>query len=523
MEFFTEIAHEIRTPLTLINGPLEIIREMDIKDSKLLKNLLVIEQNTHRLLNLASQLLDFQKLGANKLTLNYETVNVSDLLKETVNRFEPTYIHQGKELVTETLEEDIYARIDKEAITKILSNLLNNALKYGTHHISARLVRSGKNFEITVTSDGEKIPVEKAEQIFEAFYQNNKEKKEKQGVGIGLALARSLALLHKGSLALDTANADNAFVLTIPVNMEEDELKDRLFEPIDSPLNERIPTEEKDKGKSILIVEDEDNIRTFMKDRLSEFFIVETAANGKDALEVLHKEHIDLIISDVMMPIMNGIELCKAVKSDIELCHTPMIFLTAKNDLDSKISGLKAGAEAYIEKPFSFNYLKAQVFSLLNNRQKEREAFSKRPFFPVQNMQMSKEDEDFMTRVIQVINDNIDDESFNVERMAEELCLSRSSLLRKIKTLFNMSPIDFIRLIRLKKAAELIQEGKYRVGEICYMVGFNSHSYFSKLFCKQFGMTPKDFEKQVSEIRNKTRQTQEINIEDLIQGNKTNP
>ena len=128
-----------------------------------------------------------------------------------------------------------------------------------------------------------------------------------------------------------------------------------------------------------------------------------------------------------------------------------------------------------------------------------------------------------MTRVIQVINDNIDDESFNVERMAEELCLSRSSLLRKIKTLFNMSPIDFIRLIRLKKAAELIQEGKYRVGEICYMVGFNSHSYFSKLFCKQFGMTPKDFEKQVSEIRNKTRQTQEINIEDLIQGNKTNP
>ncbi len=523
VEFFTEIAHEIRTPLTLINGPLEIIREMDIKDSKLLKNLLVIEQNTHRLLNLASQLLDFQKLGANKLTLNYETVNVSDLLKETVNRFEPTYIHQGKELVTETLEEDIYARIDKEAITKILSNLLNNALKYGTHHISARLVRSGKNFEITVTSDGEKIPVEKAEQIFEAFYQNNKEKKEKQGVGIGLALARSLALLHKGSLALDTANADNAFVLTIPVNMEEDELKDRLFEPIDSPLNERIPTEEKDKGKSILIVEDEDNIRTFMKDRLSEFFIVETAANGKDALEVLHKEHIDLIISDVMMPIMNGIELCKAVKSDIELCHTPMIFLTAKNDLDSKISGLKAGAEAYIEKPFSFNYLKAQVFSLLNNRQKEREAFSKRPFFPVQNMQMSKEDEDFMTRVIQVINDNIDDESFNVERMAEELCLSRSSLLRKIKTLFNMSPIDFIRLIRLKKAAELIQEGKYRVGEICYMVGFNSHSYFSKLFCKQFGMTPKDFEKQVSEIRNKTRQTQEINIEDLIQGNKTNP
>lgn len=523
VEFFTEIAHEIRTPLTLINGPLEIIREMKIKDNKLNKNLFVIEQNTKRLLNLASQLLDFQKLGANKLTLNYEMVNVSDLLKETINRFEPTYTHLGKELVTETLEEDIYAKIDKEAITKILSNLLNNALKYGIHHISAKLVRNGKNFVVTVTSDGEKIPVGKAEQIFEAFYQDNREKKEKQGVGIGLALARSLALLHKGTLMLDTKSSDNAFVLTIPLNMDEEETENEFFETEDSPLNETISTEEKSKGKSILIVEDEESILAFMKERLSEFFIVETAANGKEALEVLHKEHVDLIISDVMMPVMNGIELCKAVKSDIDLCHTPMIFLTAKNDLDSKISGLKAGAEAYIEKPFSFNYLKAQVFSLLNNRQKEREAFSKRPFFPVQNMQMSKEDEEFMTRVIQVINENIDDESFNVERMAEALCLSRSSLLRKIKTLFNLSPIDFIRLIRLKKAAELIQDGKYRVGEICYMVGFNSHSYFSKLFCKQFGMTPKDFEKQISGMRDKTRQSQEINIEDLIQGNKTNP
>ena len=184
--------------------------------------------------------------------------------------------------------------------------------------------------------------------------------------------------------------------------------------------------------------------------------------------------------------------------------------------------GLKVGAEAYIEKPFSYDYLKAQILSLLNNRQKEREAFSKRPFFPVQNMQMSKEDEEFMNKVIEVINANLKDETFNVERMAEELCLSRSSLLRKIKTLFNLSPIDFIRLIRLKKAAELIQDGKYRVGEICYMVGFSSHSYFSKLFFKQFGMTPKDFEKQISNTRSKVRNSQEINIEDLIQGNKTN-
>ena len=245
--------------------------------------------------------------------------------------------------------------------------------------------------------------------------------------------------------------------------------------------------------KTILIVEDEESIRNFMKERLSPLFIVETASNGKEALDIIRKEHIDLVISDVMMPEMNGYELCTAIKSDINLCHIPIIFLTAKNDIDSKVKGLKVGAEAYIEKPFSYDYLKAQILSLLNNRQKEREAFSKRPFFPVQNMQMSKEDEEFMNKVIEVINANLKDETFNVERMAEELCLSRSSLLRKIKTLFNLSPIDFIRLIRLKKAAELIQDGKYRVGEICYMVGFNNPSYFSKCFQKQFGMKPGEF------------------------------
>ena len=274
---------------------------------------------------------------------------------------------------------------------------------------------------------------------------------------------------------------------------------------------------------TILVVDDEQEIADLLEVYLkNESYVVRKFYNPLDALACIDKEPVSLVILDVMMPEMNGYELCTAIKSDINLCHIPIIFLTAKNDIDSKVKGLKVGAEAYIEKPFSYDYLKAQILSLLNNRQKEREAFSKRPFFPVQNMQMSKEDEEFMNKVIEVINANLKDETFNVERMAEELCLSRSSLLRKIKTLFNLSPIDFIRLIRLKKAAELIQDGKYRVGEICYMVGFSSHSYFSKLFFKQFGMTPKDFEKQISNTRSKVRNSQEINIEDLIQGNKTN-
>ncbi len=524
VEFFTKIAHEIRTPLTLINGPLEIIQEMHIQDEKLNKNLNVMATNTKRLLDLASQLLDFQKMGSNKLTLNYEVVNISELLQETVNRFEPTFTHLHKELKVEKPGNDIIARVDKEGITKILSNLLNNALKYGDRHVSVKLGDRDGSFSVSVCSDGARIPEEKAEQIFEPFFQEAGKKEERQGVGIGLALARSLALLHKGTLMLDTSQPGNTFVLTVPLNTEDmTEDGDKSFGKDDFPLAETTSAEECAEGNVILIVEDEESIRDFMKERLSPLFIVETASSGREALDILRKEHIDLVISDVMMPGMNGYELCAAIKSDISLCHVPVMFLTAKNDMDSKIKGLKAGAEAYIEKPFSYDYLKAQLLSLLDNRQKEREAFSKRPFFPMRNMQMSREDEEFMGKVIEVINANLEDETFNVERMAEDLCLSRSSLLRKIKTLFNLSPIDFIRLIRLKKAAELIQEGKYRVGEICYMVGFSSHSYFSKLFSKQFGMTPKDFEKQISNTRSKVRNSQEINIEDLIQGNKTDP
>lgn len=508
VSFFTEIAHEVRTPLTLINGPLEAIEEMGITDTKLNKNLKVIGQNTKRLLDLAGQLLDFQKIGASKLEMKFEAVDVTALLNETVARFEPTIVQKKKELLQNIPEESIVAAIDKEAITKILSNLLNNALKYGKHTIQVDLSKDENAFTVRVISDGDKIPETAAQQIFEPFYQmEKKEDAVRMGVGIGLPLARSLAVLHKGRLYLDIEQPENTFVLTIPLNKEGVQQQiEKVMEQEVHLLDEETSVEKDDmKGYTLLLVEDNEDMSSFILGRLESTFTVETASNGQEALDILHGNHIDLIISDIMMPVMNGYELCKVVKSDMDLCHIPIIFLTAKNDLESKINGLKIGAEAYVEKPFSFNYLKTQILSLLSNRRKEREAFSKRPFFPVQNMQMNKADEEFMNKVISVIQDNLSDENFNVERMADILCMSRSSLLRKIKSLFNLSPLDFIRLIRLKKAAELIQEGKYRIGDICSMVGFGSSSYFSKLFLKQFGMTPKEFEKQNQAIKEKSK------------------
>ena len=498
VDFFTEIAHEVRTPLTLINGPLEAIQEEDIPEAKKKKYISVIVQNTKRLLELTGQLLDFQKIGANKLSMKFESVDITALLEGIIARFEVTFNLNNKELILKSTGEEVWAAVDKEAITKIVSNLLNNALKYASKHIQVELEKNESYFVIRVISDGNKIPEEVSQYIFEPFYQMEKREVPKNGVGIGLSLARSLASLHKGTLSLDTTyEKDNVFVLTVPLNKEGINLQNSKAVQKDIvELDEETSVETDMHGYTLLLVEDNEGMLAFISERLRESFTVETAKNGAEAIDVLKNSHIDLIISDIMMPVMNGYQLCKEVKSDLELSHIPVIFLTAKNDIDSKINGLKYGAEAYVEKPFSFGYLKEQVLSLLNNRRREREAFSKRPFFSVDNMQMNKADEEFMNKVIRIIEDNITDDNFGVEKMADILCMSRSSLLRKIKTIFNLSPLDFIRLIRLKKAAEYIQEGKYRIGDICYMVGINSPSYFSKLFLKQFGMTPKDFEKQ---------------------------
>ena len=522
IQYFTEIAHEIRTPLTLISGPLEIIENARIDDQRVTHNLSVIHQNTNRLLNLASQLLDFQKVDSGELHPQLETVNVSELLRDTMERFEPTYALRGKKLQQQHIEPAVLAQIDREAVTKILSNLLNNALKYGLSCCQVALTSDRSDLRLAVFSDGPAIPAERHETIFDPFVQLRNRKPDPDdppgGVGIGLALCRSLAKMHNGTLALETVTADgadqpegNRFVLTLPLG-EAAITDDAPDAPAQQTLpdsatlpEERLLTQSQVRGATILLVEDDDGIREFVGQRLREDFIVETAANGQEALEKIRAAHIDLVVTDIMMPVMDGVELCRAIKQDIELSHIPVIFLTAKNDTDSKIAGLQVGAEAYIEKPFAWDFLRMQIVSLLSNRQKEREAFAKRPFFPINGMQMSREDEEFMARALAVINQNLSDESFNVEAMASALCMSRSSLLRKIKTLFDMPPLDFIRLIRLKRAADLIQEGRYRMGEISLKVGFSNHSYFSKLFCRQFGMTPKDFEKQIQEQRAKTK------------------
>lgn len=504
VNFFTEIAHEIRTPLSLIDIPLEAIEEngLDHPDSK--RFLKVTRQNTRRLLELTSQLLDFQKIDSNRLILKDEPVNVIALLRETIGRFEPSITLSGKSLNVELVETPLVVSTDREALLKIISNLLNNALKYSSSLISVRLSVDSDSFAISVTSDGTKIKPQDRAHIFNAFYQGEEAHKENNGVGIGLPLSRSLAALLGGELILeDNADDLNIFTLRLPIIKPNEDVVETIDLEKENYLmdDESNQTKLRQDGYNLLVVEDNDGIRSMLKEQLSQSFFVDTAANGREAIEKLKSVPFDLIITDLMMPVMDGFELCEAVKNNEDLSTIPILIVTAKNDLDSKIKGLQLGAEAFIEKPFSLKYLKQSVHSILENRKREREAFSKKPFFNVDNIHTSKADEEFMNKCIEVINAHVSEEDFNVESLTDVMCMSRSSLLRKIRALFNLSPSELIRLVKLKKAAELIQDGNYRIGEICVMVGISSPSYFAKLFSRQFNVTPKEFAKQCQASR----------------------
>ena len=497
MEFFTNIAHEIRTPVTLINGPLEAMLQMEMPNALMQKNLHIMEQSTAQLLQLVNQLLDFRKVDSNKLKLHIISTNVSLIMEETIAAFTSSVANKGKEIVVNLPHETIMAAVDKAAFQKIMNNLLSNALKYSQQKISIKAQKEAADLIIEISNDGKRVPAEYKDKIFETFYQLSADANTESSSGIGLALARSLTWLHQGDLYLDVDSPLNTFVLKMPLQTIEDrteyvEEEEIYIEGNDADI-------EKVGENVILVVEDNPELRAFLTDRLSETFTVKTANSGAQALRVLHNNRIDILVSDVMMDNMDGIQLCEKIKTDVEYCHIPIILLTAKNDLATKIRGLEAGAEAYIEKPFSFNFLITQISTLLNNRKREREAFLKKPFLGTQQISMSKSDELFVTKIIQLILENISEADFGVERLAELSYLSRASLLRKIKGLSGLTPSEFIKAIKLKRAAELILSRDYQVNEVSYLVGISSPSYFIKLFQKQFGVTPKDYLKMKGE------------------------
>ena len=501
IDFFTNVAHEIRTPLTLIKGPLENIILKKQVDTETREDLNVMKQNTERLLNLTNQLLDFRKTERQGFRLNFTECNVTEILKETHKRFTSLAKQKGLDFVLQMPEKDFYAHINQEAFTKIISNLLNNGVKYAESYVHISLAvpdtDGGNSFRICTVNDGVIIPDAMKEEIFKPFVRFNEQEDGKvtTGTGIGLALSRSLAELHQGTLTMGKGEENNTFCMTLPIVQDTTITLTTEVEVGTDKINEA-PAEqavEKDNRPTVLVAEDNPDMLAFVVRQLSKDYTVLTATNGAEALRVLDGNYVNLMISDVVMPVMDGFELCKTIKSDLNYSHIPIILLTAKTNIQSKIEGMELGADAYIEKPFSVEYLQACASNLIQNREKLRQAFAESPFIAANTMALTKADEEFIKKLNEVIRVNYANPEFSMDDMADNLNMSRSNFYRKIKGVLDLSPNEFLRLERLKKAAQLLKEGENRVNEICYMVGFNSPSYFAKCFQKQFGVLPKDF------------------------------
>lgn len=503
IDFFTNVAHEIRTPLTLIKGPLENIILKKQVDSETKEDLNIMKQNTERLLNLTNQLLDFRKTETQGFRLNFAECNITEVLRETYLRFTSLAKQKGLEFKLLLPEEDLLAHVNREAFTKIISNLLNNAVKYSDSYIHVSLevdlqIENGI-FRVRTVNDGPIIPDAMKEKIFQPFvrFTEEGEREVATGTGIGLALSRSLAELHQGTLQMDKGEMTNSFCLTLP--MIQDSAITLASEPMsidaDRTVEQQIGglTNSKSNQITILVVEDNPDMQAFVTRQLLDYYAVLTASNGEEALRVLDENYVNLVVSDVVMPVMDGFELCKTIKSKLDYSHIPIILLTAKTNIQSKIEGLELGADAYIEKPFSVEYLHACISSLIANREKLRQAFAKSPFVAVNTMALTKADEEFIKRLNEIIHTNLHNPDFGMDDVADALNMSRSSFYRKMKGILDLSPNEYLRLERLKQAAQLLKEGESRINEVCYCVGFNSPSYFAKCFLKQFGVLPKDF------------------------------
>lgn len=484
INFFTHVAHEIKTPVTLISAPLEVIsRNEDDPEKK--RNIELVQKNTDRLLNLVNQLLDFKKVSSDGFKLNMVPCSPAELAANVVNRFDGKSLG-GISIESEFTEDKGLCIMDPEAFTKIISNLMTNAVKHAKSRIAISLtleeIHGQDHIVVKVKDDGCGISEKDQEHIFDTFYQTSSSSNSRiSGVGLGLPLVKMLVEKHSGNIYVDNGFKEGCCMrVEIP------------YLPQVCKQQESVLPDEEGVVR-ILIVEDTSDMLEFISSIFDSKYSTLKAANGSEALKILSDNDIDIVISDISMPVMDGFELLQNIRTDEMLCHLPVIMLTVENSLETRIKGLEYGADAYIAKPFSTSHLLATVSNIISRRETLRKAIMKDPLHTKDKGTTTLKDKEWFNFVTEYIQNHIQEPEIPVESIAAELRISRSSFQRKIKALTGLSPIEFIRHIRLAKAAELLSTGKYRINEVSYMVGINKPSYFSSIFKKQFGVLPKDY------------------------------
>ena len=504
LKYFIDVSHEFRTPLTLILSPLEEILSVGVKDNWIKSRLKIMYFNAKRLLLLIDQILEIREIETGHNKVQNKPLYLSEVMGEIMNSFKSLADSKKIKLVysEKNLSQTPYW-IDEDKLQKILFNLLSNAFKFTAEgdEISLAVEEKSGFHSFTVKDTGSGIPEENLPNIFDRFF---KKERDNYGAGIGLSLTKSLVEILNGSINVSSKiNEGTVFVFTLPLapyyNGENSAVKAAPFlKPL--PLEYQHvglashPSESDSEKDMILIVEDNPDLRGYLKDQLSAQFSVQAAKNGIEALQKARKTGPSLIISDVMMPEMDGLELCKAVKSTIELSHIPVILLTARNSQINKLEGLEFGADDYISKPFSILELQARVKNILDNRKRLHEKYKSTSYLPnVAELAYNSFDESLLRNVYEVIEDHLDQPNLTVDFLGDKVNMSRVQLFRKIKALTGMSPSDFIREFRLKKACALLGSGKFKVAEVAYAVGFQDVKYFGKVFKSQMGKSPTEY------------------------------
>lgn len=514
LRFYTNISHELRTPLTLIMGPIKQLIGSENGETPHLKLYQLILNNSQRLLSLVNQLLDFRKSVYEGTKLKATYLNLVEIIESNIDAFDFMAKEKSISITLSSESKILKGWFDREKLDIILFNILSNAFKYTPENgwvkielktASSLPVFPHQHIELAIFNSGKGIPKNLQEKIFERFYQvNDTPNEQKTGTGIGLSFVKTLVELHHGTITLESEpGKTTGFIIHLPYEREgysDEEIfdfkrdADRRTKELVNNLQQKnagqIFQQKKIGWQKLLVVEDNAELRDFLSEYLSANYMVFTAGDGMEGLEICERENPDLVISDVMMENMDGLQFCKTVKSTAEISHIPVILMTALASVENKLTGYKMGADDYITKPFEPELLTIRIRNILENMGKTKIRFGTDLNVSAKELTLSKIDEEFLEQIIKILENNLDNADLNIESFCKNMGVSSSQLYRKIKGITGLSPNEFIRAYRLKKAAVLIKESNLNISEIAYKVGFNDALYFSKCFKKQFGTTP---------------------------------
>ena len=505
LHFFTEVSHEFRTPLTLIIDPLQRLLSDNPDKEKIAYYHNLMLRNANQLLELINQLLDFRKLESGNLPLKLVPTDLIAFVRNTAAAFENRAHERNIRFSLNSTVNQLFVEIDKDKMGKVLNNLLSNAFKFtpenGEITIDLSIIQTNSPKVLLKISDtGIGIAPEALNKVFDIFYQVEGASAQHEGSGIGLALTKELLLLHKADITVESeVGKGSTFSIELPYNPINE-----LDEP-DSPIEIQVrttpgesyspalPVSEKTDLPLLLIVDDNADIRQYIQHNFNDYYRIIIAIDGADGFQKATNEIPDIIISDIMMPVTTGIEMCRMIKTDERTSHIPVILLTARQSDESKVEGLETGADAYVTKPFSTQVLQAQLTNLLDQRQRLRQLFSNGSQLELKKIAVNFTDEAFLNKVLKVVIENMEDTDFDPDILAEKLKMSRSQLYRKIKAMTNQTVLDFITTLRMNKAIEYLQSGEYSISETAYKVGYSLPTNFTRSFVKQFGETPSNW------------------------------